>query len=78
MTVRSDIYALGLVLYQLFTGKRAFAADSAAEISKLQQTGPASPTSHVSLRCLLAAGVAFILAAFRVSLGGRALFNDER
>ncbi len=49
VTVKSDIYALGLVLYELFTGKRAFRGDSLDEISRLQQSGPASPTSHVNL-----------------------------
>ncbi len=49
VTARSDIYALGLVLYQLFTGKKAFAGNSVAELSQLQQSEPASPSSHVRL-----------------------------
>jgi len=48
-TVQSDIYSLGLVLYELFTGKRAFEAASLNELIKLRRsdTMPATPTSIV-------------------------------
>ncbi len=49
VTVRSDIYALGLILYELFTGKPAFAATSRAELAKSHAEDPPSkPSSHVS------------------------------
>jgi len=48
VTPRSDIYSLGLLLYELCTGKRAFEGGSAAEIKKLQELSmPTSPSSHV-------------------------------
>ena len=46
VTVRCDIYALGLVLYEIFTGKRAYEAESAAELMRLQaESTPRSITS---------------------------------
>ena len=37
VTARSDIYSLGLVLYELFTGKRAVESETMIEIARLQQ-----------------------------------------
>jgi len=62
-SVQSDLYALGLVLYELFTGKKAFAASSLAELRrKPPETTPTPPSSVVKnfdpaveraiLRCL--------------------------
>jgi serine/threonine-protein kinase len=49
LTARSDLYSLGLVLYELFTGKRAFEASSLPELLRLRQsdTQPSSPSRHV-------------------------------
>jgi serine/threonine-protein kinase len=47
-SIQSDIYALGLVLYELFTGKRAFEAPSLQEMIKLRRSDP-TPTNPTSL-----------------------------
>ena len=48
VTQRSDIYALGLVLFELFTGKRVFEAGTLNALIKLHESGAvASPSSHV-------------------------------
>jgi predicted Ser/Thr protein kinase len=63
VTVQSDIYSLGLVLYEVFTGKRAFEASTLAELVRLHtETAPVSPSTLVKeldplventiLRCL--------------------------
>jgi serine/threonine-protein kinase len=63
VTQRSDIYSLGLVLYELFTGKRVYDSDNIHELRRLhEQSAPTTPSSHIQnidplverviLRCL--------------------------
>ena len=63
VTVKSDIYALGLVLYEIFTGKRPFESDTLAGLRRAQrESAPLSPSTivrdmdptveRVILRCL--------------------------
>jgi len=48
VTARSDIYSLGLLLYETFTGKRAFEADTLADLVRLRNERPISnPSSWV-------------------------------
>jgi serine/threonine-protein kinase len=48
VSVRSDLYSLGLVLYELFTGKRAFDAETATDLVRLQQEStPPTPSSFM-------------------------------
>jgi len=48
VSVRSDIYSLGLVLHELFTGTRVFDAKTPAEMHRLQQAStPPTPSSEV-------------------------------
>ncbi|MFN7996127.1 MAG: serine/threonine-protein kinase [Bryobacteraceae bacterium] len=48
VSTQSDLYSLGLVLYEVFTGKKAFEASTLAEMIRLREEGPpASVTSIV-------------------------------
>jgi serine/threonine-protein kinase len=48
VTEKSDIYSLGLVLYEIFTGKRAFSAEDLGELLRSRTTDTVSrPSSFV-------------------------------
>ena len=50
LTIKSDLYSLGLVLYEVFTGKKAFEASSLPELIRLRQsnTTPTNPSELVA------------------------------
>ncbi len=47
VTVRSDIYALGLVLYELFSGCQAFRAETIGEYLRLHENQTPRPLSEI-------------------------------
>ncbi len=47
VTARSDIYALGLVLYELMTGRRVFDAKSLADLVAQHQSGSITPPTEI-------------------------------
>jgi len=48
VSVKSDLYALGLVYYELFTGRRAFAATNLTELRRLQDSDSITTPSDLA------------------------------
>lgn len=48
VTVRSDIYSLGLVLYELVTGRPAFASEALVDLIRMHQEEMPAPPSQVA------------------------------
>src|SRR6185436_18864128 len=46
-STRSDIYALGLILFEIFTGKRAYEAKTIGELRQLVDTGTVTTPSSI-------------------------------
>ncbi len=78
VNAKSDIYALGLVLYEIFTGKRAFSVESLPELVRARsESAPSKPSTlvkdldpaveRVILRCLEADPANRMSSAFSVA-----------
>jgi serine/threonine-protein kinase len=48
VSARSDVYSLGLVLYELFTGKRAFEARNLSELRRMHESGSITSPSDLA------------------------------
>ena len=46
-SIRSDIYALGLILFEIFTGRRAYDAKSLGDLKQLHDTGTVTTPSSI-------------------------------
>ncbi|HKB13651.1 MAG TPA: serine/threonine-protein kinase, partial [Vicinamibacterales bacterium] len=46
-SIKSDVYALGLILFEIFTGRRAFEAKTLGELKQLHDTGALTTPSAI-------------------------------
>src|SRR3954466_15963842 len=48
VSAQSDLYAVGLILYEMFTGKMPFEADTIAEMTRLRQESRVTPPTTLT------------------------------
>jgi serine/threonine-protein kinase len=48
LSVQTDLYSLGLVLYEVFTGRRAFDSRDLNELKTLHSSAPTNPSAYVA------------------------------
>ena len=46
-SIKTDIYALGLILFEIFTGRRAYDAKTLGELKQLHDTGTVTTPSSI-------------------------------
>ena len=73
VSAQSDLYAVGLILYEMFTGKMPFEADTIAEMTRLRQESRVTPPTTLTRDLDKAVETAFCAASIAIRKCARRL-----